>query len=162
MNQLQIQRRETYADAFFEELFREYQQEAQALRYQFSYELPPKVLILMDADRIAQVVQNIVGNAVKYGKENDCKIRVAFEILEQENRILIVSISDNGKGIAAVDLPFIFDLFYRGDKARTQNIPGAGMGLNISKYIVEQHGGTIECDSVVGIGTTISFSLPIM
>lgn len=162
MNQLQIQKREIYADTYFEELLGEYRQEAKCLNYQFSYELPPKVLILIDTDRIAQVVQNVVGNAVKYGKEKDCKIQVSFEIMEQENRIFVVNISDNGKGIDAADLPFVFDLFYRGNKARTQNVPGSGMGLHISKYIVEQHGGTMECDSVMGMGTTVSFSLPIM
>ena len=67
MNQLQIQKREIYADTYFEELLGEYRQEAKSLNYQFSYELPPKVLILIDTDRIAQVVQNVVGNAVKYG-----------------------------------------------------------------------------------------------
>ena len=161
MNQLQMQKREFYADAFFKELLEEYRQEALSQEYQLTYELPPKVLILIDPDRIAQVVQNIVSNAVKYRKDR-CEIQVSFEIMEQEKRILVISISDNGTGIEAADIPFVFDLFYRGNKARTQNVPGSGIGLNISKYIVEQHGGTMECDSVVGVGTTISFSIPIL
>lgn len=161
MNQLQMQKREFYADAFFKELLEEYRQEALSQEYQLTYELPPKVLILIDPDRIAQVVQNIVSNAVKYRKDR-CEIQVSFEVMEQEKRILVISISDNGTGIEAADIPFVFDLFYRGNKARTQNVPGSGIGLNISKYIVEQHGGTMECDSVVGVGTTISFSIPIL
>ena len=161
MNQLQIRKEELYADAFIGELLEEYRQEAMVQKHQFTYELPPKVLILIDSSRIAQVMQNIVGNAVKYGKENG-KIQVAFEIREQGKRILIVSVNDDGQGIEAADLPFVFDLFYRGNKARTQNIPGSGIGLNISKYIVEQHGGTMECDSVVGMGTTVTFSLPVI
>lgn len=161
MNRLQIHKREMYADVFFEELFEGYRQEAFLQEYRFTYEQPPKVLILIDPDRIAQVVQNIISNSVKYRNEN-CSIQVGFQILEQEKRLLIISISDNGRGIEAADLPFVFDMFYRGNKARTQNVPGSGIGLNISKYIVEQHGGTMECDSVVGVGTTLSFSIPIL
>lgn len=163
MNQLSIHKKEIYADIFFGELLEEYQQEAVQQNYQFAYTCPPKLLILIDPDRIAQVVQNIVSNAVKYGG-NHLQIEVEFEILEQEKegKILIVSIRDNGKGIEATDLPFVFDLFYRGNKARTQNIPGSGMGLNIAKYIVEKHGGNMECDSIVGVGTTVSFSIPIL
>ena len=118
---------------------------------------------MIDPDRIAPAGQNIVSNSVKYGG-NHLQIEVEFEILEQEKerKILIVSIRDNGKGIEATDLPFVFDLFYRGNKARTQNIPGSGMGLNIAKYIVEKHGGNMECDSIVGLGTTVSFSIPIL
>lgn len=163
MNQLSIHKKEIYADIFFGELLEEYQQEAVQQNYQFAYTCPPKLLILIDPDRIAQVIQNIVSNAVKYGG-NHLQIEVEFEILEQEKegKILIVSIRDNGKGIEATDLPFVFDLFYRGNKARTQNIPGSGMGLNIAKYIVEKHGGNIECDSIVGVGTTVSFSILIL
>lgn len=163
MNQLSIHKQEVYADTFFGELFKEYGQESVQQNYRFDYAKPPRVLILIDPDRIAQVVQNIVSNAVKYGGSN-LRIEVEFEVLEQEKekKILIVSIRDSGKGIEATDLPFVFDLFYRGNKARTQNIPGSGIGLNISKYIVEQHGGSIECDSVVGVGTTVSFSIPLI
>ncbi|MDD6037680.1 MAG: HAMP domain-containing sensor histidine kinase [bacterium] len=162
MNQLSIHKQEVFADSFFGNLMNEYKQEAMQQHYQFTYDTPPKVLIDIDTDRIAQVVQNIVSNAVKYGGEK-LSIHVSFEILNPgyEDKILIVSIRDNGKGIEATDLPFVFDLFYRGNKARTQNIPGSGLGLNISRYIVEQHDGRIECDSVVGAGTTVSFSIPI-
>lgn len=163
MNQLSIHKQEIFADSFFGDLMKEYKQEATQQHYQFTYDTPPKVLIDIDTDRIAQVVQNIVSNAVKYGGEK-LSIHVSFEILNPgyEDKILIVSIRDNGKGIEATDLPFVFDLFYRGNKARTQNIPGSGLGLNISRYIVEQHDGRIECDSVVGAGTTVSFSIPIL
>lgn len=163
MNQLSINKQEVYADTYFGELLKEYRQESLQQGYRLDYACPPRALILIDPDRISQVVQNIVSNAVKYGGRN-LRIEVGFEVLEQEkgNKILIVSIRDNGKGIEATDLPFVFDLFYRGNKARTQNIPGSGIGLNISKYIVEQHGGTIECDSVVGAGTTVSFSIPLI
>ena len=161
MNQLNIQKCELYADDFFEKLMESYQREAVLQDYRFICEKPPKVFICIDPDRIAEVVQNIIGNSVKYRKEN-CTIQVKFEIIEKPQRFLVVSISDDGKGIEASDLPFVFDLFYRGNKARTQNVPGSGMGLNISRYIIEQHGGRIECDSVAGVGTTLSFSIPVI
>lgn len=74
---------------------------------------------------------------------------------------MVISIKDTGKGISASDSPFIFDKFYRGEKARTLNIAGSGLGLNIANYIVTKHGGHIECDSIQDIGTTMMFSLPI-
>ena len=161
MNQLSIYKQEIYADIFFEKVFKEYKQDAAHQNYVFRYNCPTKVLIMIDPDRIMQVIQNIVGNSVKYGG-NNLEIEVECEVLEQERKFLIISIRDNGKGIDATDLPFVFDLFYRGNKARSQNVPGSGIGLNISKYIVEQHGGTIECDSIKGEGTRVSFSIPLI
>lgn len=75
--------------------------------------------------------------------------------------VFVVTMRDEGRGISASDLPFVFERFYRGEKARSSKIPGSGLGLHISKYIIEKHGGWIECDSVIGEGTTVSFSLPI-
>lgn len=163
MNQLSIHKQEIYADTFFGQLLEEYREDSCQQNYQFSYNTPPRVLLSVDTDRIAQVVQNIVSNAVKYS-ENALQIEVSFEVFTQAGgkKILVVSIKDNGKGIDAADLPFVFDLFYRGNKARTQNVPGSGIGLNLSRYIIEQHGGSIECDSIVGMGTTVSFSLPFL
>lgn len=161
MNQLRIEKSEVYANEYFEELFDEYRREADLQDYEFTSDPVPDVLIEIDPVRIAQVVQNIISNSVKYRKE-DLKVYVSFEIIKQNDRYLVISIQDNGKGIEAADLPFIFDAFYRGNKARTQSVPGSGIGLNISKYIVEQHGGTIECDSVAGVGTTMTFSIPVI
>lgn len=76
-----------------------------------------------------------------------------------EGSNLIICVKDNGRGIAASDLSFIFNRFYRGDAVRTQDIPGSGPGLCIVKNIVERHGGHIECDSVLGNGTAMCFSL---
>lgn len=161
LGQLSIELQEVYADEYFAEILGEYQKEAKQQKYEFTYSLPPKVLLRLDVDRMAQVMQNLISNAVKYANTN-LKLAVNFELLSEDERSIIVSVKDNGCGIEAVDLPFVFDLFYRGNKARTQDIPGSGLGLHIVKYIVEQHGGRIECDSIVGVGTTISFSIPVM
>lgn len=160
LGQLSIIRKEVYADQYFGTLLKEYEKDAKAAGYELSYELPPRVLLALDPDRIAEVLQNLIGNAVKYSGKG-LKLEVFFFMEETAKRMLIVVVKDNGNGIEAADLPFVFDLFYRGNKARTQDIPGSGLGLHITKYIVEQHGGHIECDSIAGVGTTMSFSLPV-
>ncbi len=71
-----------------------------------------------------------------------------------------VKVADTGDGIAAEDLPYIFDRFYRGDKSRSRNSGGAGLGLAIARGIVESHGGKISVESTLGKGTTFCFSLP--
>ncbi len=158
LNQFSIQKEEVYAKEFFAKLLQDIELDAKQKEFEFTYESAPNILLSLDARRIVQVMHNIVENSIKYGKTNG-KINTSFSIL---NDMLIVAVEDNGIGISAGDLPFIFDKFYRGDKARTQGIAGSGLGLNISKYIVEQHGGKIECDSILGVGTKIMFSLNIV
>ena len=63
-------------------------------------------------------------------------------------------------GIGSADIPYIFNKFYRGEKSRNQNIPGSGLGLSISKYIIEAHGGFVNCEESSNCGTTMSFSIP--
>jgi signal transduction histidine kinase len=90
---------------------------------------------------------------------SDGQIRVSAVSNKDE---LIVSIKDNGMGIDERDLPYIFDLFYRGEKSRSRNYGGSGLGLAICKSIIEDHGGRIWAESSPGYGTTISFSLPVV
>lgn len=73
---------------------------------------------------------------------------------------LKVYVKDTGIGIVSSDVPYIFNKFYGGEKSRNQNIPGSGLGLSISKYIVEAHGEFMECIESSARGTTMSFSLP--
>ncbi|WP_433959599.1 cell wall metabolism sensor histidine kinase WalK [Cytobacillus horneckiae] len=110
----------------------------------------------IDADKLTQVMDNIISNALKYSPEGG---KVTFSI-EERDEFLIISISDEGMGIPKENLTKIFDRFYRVDKARTRKLGGTGLGLAIAKEMVEAHGGEIWADSVDGKGTTISFSLP--
>jgi signal transduction histidine kinase len=158
LHEFSIEKQELYSFDYFSDVLGDISLDLACSGISFKAGEIPNVLIEIDAKRIFQVLQNIISNSVKYTKKGGL-IEVSFTVSEKE---LIVSIKDNGEGIAAGDLPFIFDKFYRGEKARTQNIPGSGLGLNIAKYIVENHGGRIECDSVLYAGTTISFSLPIL
>jgi signal transduction histidine kinase len=142
---------------FFEDVCGELSLDAAHWGVSFSAAEIPDVLIPIDCKRITQVMQNIVSNSIKY-KQRDCVIDIHFKLGATE---LIVCVKDDGGGIPANDLPFVLNRFYRGDPARTQNIPGSGLGLCIAKDIVERHGGRIECDSVLGSGTEVCFSLPL-
>jgi len=107
-----------------------------------------------DAGRIGQVVTNLVHNAIKFTPAGG-KIRVSAEARPGE---VVVSVHDTGVGIAARDLPRIFERFYKADRARSGG--GTGLGLAIARHIVEAHGGRIWAESVEGQGSTFYFSLP--
>jgi len=108
----------------------------------------------VDAGRLSQVVTNFLTNAVRYNRENG-EIRVATHL---QDDFAILSVADTGEGISSKDLPRVFERFYRGDKSRSTG--GNGLGLAISKAIVEAHGGTIEVASEMGKGTTFALRLP--
>ena len=96
---------------------------------------------------------NLMQNAYKYGREGG-KIRVS---LCRENGCAVISVKDDGPGIASDDLPYIFDRFYKADKAHSGK--GTGLGLSIVKKILEQHGQEIKCTSTPGRGTSFMFTL---
>jgi two-component system phosphate regulon sensor histidine kinase PhoR len=114
--------------------------------------LPPA---RVDRGRVEQVLLNLVHNAVKFTPEGGQIVVVAAE----EDGMLRVSVRDTGVGIAAEELPRIFERFYKTDPARRSL--GSGLGLAIAKHIVQAHGGMIWAESAPGHGTTISFTLPL-
>jgi two-component system, OmpR family, sensor kinase len=106
--------------------------------------------ISVDADRIEQVLTNLIANALRYtpaGKSVWIEVKTAGAPGEVE-----LSVTDPGPGIAAEDLPYIFDRFYRADKSRARASGGSGLGLAIVKQLVEAHGGTVRADSPVFVG----------
>jgi heavy metal sensor kinase len=118
-------------------------------------ELSP-VEITGDSERLAQVVTNLLTNAIQYNKpEGEVRVKLA-----SEGGLAVLTIADTGRGIAAEDLPRVFERFYRADRSRTGTC-NTGLGLSICKAIVEAHGGTIEAASVSGAGTTFTVRLPI-
>lgn len=124
----------------------------------FIRNLPDKPIYLeMDPDKITQVLDNIISNALKYSPEGG---RVTFQVAEANGEIK-VSVSDQGVGIPKENVNRIFDRFYRVDKARTRKLGGTGLGLAIAKEMVVAHGGRIWAESEDGVGTTIFFTLPI-
>ncbi|WP_102273372.1 cell wall metabolism sensor histidine kinase WalK [Cytobacillus massiliigabonensis] len=123
----------------------------------FDRRLPNQAAFVeIDADKLTQVLDNIISNALKYSPEGG---KVTFRV-EEKLDMMIVSVSDQGVGIPKENIDKIFDRFYRVDKARTRKLGGTGLGLAIAKEMVEAHGGEIWAMSKEGKGTTIFFSLP--
>ena len=116
-----------------------------------------QVAVLGDADRLKQLILNLADNAVKYMVDGGA-VRLGLSKTATQARIMI---ADTGIGIPEEDLPYIFDRFYRVDKARTRSHGGSGLGLSIVKWIVDVHGGTIEVESKIGKGTTFYVTLPL-
>jgi heavy metal sensor kinase len=109
-----------------------------------------------DADRLTQVLDNLLDNALRYSPEGST---LAVEIRAGEGECQC-AVSDQGQGIPAQHLPHIFDRFYRADSSRNRQTGGAGLGLAIVKALVEAQGGQISAESAEGQGTTLRFSLP--
>ncbi len=121
------------------------------LNYTVPRDLP---LVLVDAGRIQQVVTNLVHNAIKFTPVNG-----VIEIsADADPEWVIVSVTDDGIGIAASDLPRIFERFFKTDRSRA--VGGTGLGLAIAKHIVQAHGGKIWAESVEGKGSKFCFTLP--
>ena len=109
-----------------------------------------------DSERLAQVVTNLLTNAIQHNQSGG-EVRVG---LKSKDGVAQLTVSDTGAGISAEDLPRVFERFYRADKSRSTG--GNGLGLSISKAIVEAHGGTIEATNQVQIGSTFTVRLPIV
>ncbi|MBO1582067.1 cell wall metabolism sensor histidine kinase WalK [Bacillus sp. XF8] len=110
----------------------------------------------MDADKITQVLYNIISNALKYSPEGGT---VTYRLRDRED-MLEISVSDQGMGIPKENVEKIFERFYRVDKARSRQMGGTGLGLAIAKEMIGAHGGSIWAKSEEGKGTTIYFTLP--
>ena len=111
---------------------------------------------LGDADRFAQVLDNLLSNAIRHAP-SESQIGL---ILSEETQWLHISVSDQGEGIANEDLPLIWDRFYRVDKSRTRSLGGSGLGLSISRGIMEAMNGTITVESEKAKGTIFRICIP--
>jgi histidine kinase len=122
-------------------------------------EIPTSLpFVLIDEDRLAQVLINIIGNSLQYTPENG---EVAIRV-KQSGKFVEVSVQDDGIGIDVEHLPHLFTRFYRVDKSRSRARGGSGIGLTIAKKLVEAHGGNIWAESAgVDKGSTFRFTLPI-
>ncbi len=130
--------------------------EQRGIELNYSNMVPPGTRIIADPEQMKRVINNIVGNSVKYIDKPHGRIDI--RILDEEDSIR-VEIEDNGKGIGARDLPYIFDRFYRTDSSRNSSQGGSGIGLSIVKKVIEDHGGYIWATSTLGEGTCMHFVL---
>jgi signal transduction histidine kinase len=120
----------------------------------------PKKNGLLQGDRFYwdQVFTNLIENALKENPQSGLVITISGQWSDTE---CVLKVSDNGTGIPAHDLPFIFKRFFRGDKHHSSTIKGTGLGLSIVKRAVEAHGGTITATSQPGLATTFIMTVPL-
>jgi signal transduction histidine kinase len=114
------------------------------------------VLVYADQDKMSQVFNNLISNAIKYSEEGG---EIFIEVKEYRGT-LEIKIKDTGIGISELDLPHIFERFYRADKSRSHKTGGIGIGLTITKAIIEAHGGTIQAESKINEGTVFNIIMP--
>ncbi len=121
----------------------------------FSTSIPDSIIVLADRTRLDQILYNLIDNAVKFNMPGG-SVTVSAE--ENNDRVTI-SIEDTGTGIAASDLPRVFERLYRGDKSRSRKTEGTGLGLAIVKHLVHAHGGELLVVSEMGHGSRFTFSI---
>lgn len=126
-----------------------------SISLQFATKTDRPIMVNADKKRIMEVMNNLVGNGIKYGKKTGY-VKVGFYDLHET---VMIEISDNGIGMEKKDLPRIFERFYRVDKSRSREQGGTGLGLSIVKHIIEAHDQTINVKSVADKGTTFTFTL---
>lgn len=154
---IQLEKTEVEIMTFTERVTRKFQTMAKEQQITLSFEKSEdKVFMAIDTDRIEQVLTNLIDNALRHTSENG-KVTVRVKVLSKGVKF---EVQDTGSGIPEEDLPFVFERFYKADKARTRGRSGTGLGLAIAKNIVESHGGEIYVHSIVNKGTTFSFFLP--
>jgi two-component system phosphate regulon sensor histidine kinase PhoR len=142
---------------FLEKVTRDWTKRLVAKNLRLELQLPDEFPVLRaDERRLEEVVHNLLDNAVNYSHPNS-RILIQGRAPDQE---VVLSVSDEGVGIAPTDLPRIFERFYRADRARSRDLGGTGLGLSIVKHIAHLHGGRIEAESILGQGTTIRVILP--
>ena len=119
--------------------------------------VPPDLEAKADADRLQQVLFNLVENAIKYGR-NEGRVRIDAKI--RPDHAVEIWVQDDGPGIPDEARERVFERFYRVDRARSRETGGTGLGLSIVKHIIQAHGGEVWVKSELGSGTTFSFTLP--
>lgn len=130
--------------------------EAKNIRLMYRNFADPAILVIADVEQMRRVINNIISNSIKYMDKPNGEIKIY--ILE-EGDFVHIEMEDNGKGIEAKNVPYIFDRFYRTDSSRNSHTGGSGIGLSIVKTIIEAHGGKVWAASILGAGTTIHFVL---
>jgi len=136
-------------------LLNNYENEFLSKNIRINYAEMP-IMVHADEDKMSQVFNNLLSNALKYSKDHG-EITI---MAEKEGNEIVIRVKDTGIGIAEGDLPFIFERFYRADKSRSRQSGGIGVGLTITRAIIEAHEGTIRVNSEFGRGSEFIIRLP--
>lgn len=115
-------------------------------------------LVNIDAGRVSLAVKNVIKNALTASQQSQDKVIVTTAVVDNH---VIISVSDSGTGIAAEDIPHLTEPFYRPDSSRQRKTGGFGIGLHLIKAVIDAHGGSLNIDSDLGYGTTVTLSLPV-
>lgn len=153
-----LNRANVHIHEFFERIIHKFQGVAkeQKAKLQLNISAGDDEKMVFDPDHVEQVLTNLVDNAIRHSSDGGT-VTVDVELFQAG---LKINVQDMGSGIPEEDLPFVFERFYKADKARTRGRSGTGLGLAIAKSLVETHGGTITVHSKIGQGTTFSFFIP--
>ncbi len=144
---------------FLREMIETHRVRAQERGVGLALEMPSSLpLVGADRDRLAQVMGNLLNNALRYVPEEG---HVTVHA-ETQGREVIVAVADDGPGVPTEDMPHLFERFWRGDRARRRATGGSGLGLTIARSLVEAHGGRLWAESVEGEGSTFAFALPVL
>ncbi|MCA9733167.1 MAG: HAMP domain-containing histidine kinase [Deferribacteres bacterium] len=120
-------------------------------------ECPQSLILNVDEHRVYILLRNILDNALKYSKHDANPVEIA---VKQKQDSITITVKDYGKGIPESELPFVFESFFRADPSRSRKSGGYGLGMSMSKKIMEAHGGSIEIDSTENVGTTVYLKFP--
>jgi two-component system phosphate regulon sensor histidine kinase PhoR len=132
------------------------QSRAEEKRIELNCNIADEIIVRADADRLGQVLFNLVDNAIKYGRKEG---RVLINAHQNGDAKVEISVEDDGPGIPAEAQERVFERFYRVDKARSREQGGTGLGLSIVKHIVQSHGGKVWVKSEIGKGSTFYFTV---
>lgn len=126
------------------------------IRLNFEQNLLEPMTLEIDEDRMEQVLTNLIDNALRHTEKGSVTVRIS-----KIDHQFVMEVEDTGYGIPSEDLPYVFERFYKGDKARTRGKSGTGLGLAIAKNIIERHDGNLSVESELGVGTKFIIRLPL-
>ena len=156
--QLKLERVEVDPTELITRAVEPFRLQAQSSQIELALEIAPNLpSINVDADRIAQVIRNLLNNALRHTPAGG---RITLTCGRDKSQNLLITVSDTGEGIPPDDLPFVFNRFYRADKSRSRASGGSGIGLAIVKQLVAAHGGKVWVESQPSQGTMFGFTLP--
>lgn len=156
---ISIERTKVDVPSLIKRVGRKFQGIAREQKVSLKWEIQPDLPeVYWDEDKVEQVLTNLVDNAIRHTPEGG---EIWLKASPINGGKVSLMVRDTGSGIPEEDLPFIFERFYKADKARTRGQSGTGLGLAIVKHMVEAHGGTVSVDSRLGKGTTFTVKLPV-